>query len=53
MVEREGKQVSVPIQDLTLEEIESKIEEFNKFGAGYFGHADELTRYKNERRASA
>jgi magnesium-transporting ATPase (P-type) len=53
LVERKKKQVVVPIDKLTSTEIDSKIRELRTMGQGCFEHADELSHYKDERRATA
>lgn len=53
LVERQNKQIVVPIHKLTIAEIESKIDELRRMGQGCFAHADELGNYKDERRATA
>lgn len=50
--ERDGKQVIVPVDDMTDEEIDAKADEHRAMGRGHFAHADELLRYKSIRRAA-
>lgn len=49
VVERNGEEVIVPVNQLSDEEIEAKIAELKKIGNEALGHADELSYYKNER----
>lgn len=53
LIERRGKQVVVPINRLNEVEIRSKMQELRGMGQGCFEHADELSRYLDERRAIA
>lgn len=49
-IEREGDQVIVPIDQLSDPELDAKINELRAMGEGCFEHADELTRYKGQRK---
>jgi len=48
-VTREGRQQSVPIEQMTVEEIKDKAQEYRRIGKGNFQHAEELERYAAER----
>lgn len=49
MVDRDGDQIGVPVQELTDEEIEGKAATYRSMGAACFAHADELDRYRHWR----
>jgi hypothetical protein len=46
LVERDGRDVGVPVVDLTDEEIEAKASEYRTMGAACYAHADELDRFR-------
>lgn len=52
LVERDGDQIAVPIEQLTDQEIDEKIAELERMAAGCKCHAEELRRYKGSRRAA-
>ena len=49
-VERDGEQCIVPTLQLSDDEIDAKAAELRRMGEGCFMHADELMRFKAERR---
>lgn len=49
MVDRDGDQIGVPVQELSDEEIEAKASTYRSMGAACFAHADELDRYRHWR----
>jgi hypothetical protein len=51
LVEREGEQTVVPIDQLTEGEITTKIREYERMAAGCIEHAEELRRYQQQRAA--
>src|SRR5262245_32771826 len=53
IVERNEDQVTVPVELLTDEEIDAKILEHERQSAGHLSHAQELMRFKSERRTAA
>jgi hypothetical protein len=53
LVERRKKQTVIPTDRLTSAEIAAKIQELRAMGQGCFEHADELSNYLQERRATA
>ncbi len=48
-VKRGGVEQGIPIEKLTLEEINAKCQMLKRMGDGCFEHADELERYRQER----
>lgn len=52
-MERGGKSWLVPIDELTDEEIDRKVSEYESIGRGVYLHAAELLRYKNQRGQAA
>jgi hypothetical protein len=50
-IERNGEPMLVPVGKMSDVEVERKIEELRKIGAGNLAHADELERYLRDRRA--
>jgi len=53
VVRRNGDDVGVPVEDLTDDEIDLKSDRYREMGRTCFSHADELQRFKRERRAAA
>lgn len=53
LISRGGDQVLVAINQLTDEELEEKAREYEVMAQGCLKHADELRRYRRERRAAA
>jgi hypothetical protein len=49
LIEEEGVTVSIPIEDMTDEQIAEKEAELTAMGTGCFEHAAELQRYRIER----
>lgn len=49
-VEREGGIVGVPVTEMSDSEIDGKAEEYRRMGDALYAHADELERFKRERR---
>jgi hypothetical protein len=52
VVRRDNEDVGVPVHDLTDAEIDSKGALYRNMGAACYAHADELDRFKHNRRAS-
>lgn len=50
VVNRDGEDIGVPINDLTDEEMEAKAESYRKMAATCYAHAEELDRFRRERR---
>lgn len=53
VVNRHGEQKIVLVENLTDDEIDAKIQEHEVQSAGHLLHAEELRRFKSERRQSA
>lgn len=51
--EERGVQVAVPVEDMTDAQLEAKEVELMAMGAGCYQHADEIRRYRDQRRAAA
>jgi hypothetical protein len=52
-IDRNGEPMLVPVAQMSDQEVEQKIGELRKIGAGNLAHADELERYLRDRRAVA
>lgn len=52
VVERDGEDVGVPVQDMTPPELEAKVRHYRKMGAACFAHADEIERFMESRSAA-
>jgi Rps23 Pro-64 3,4-dihydroxylase Tpa1-like proline 4-hydroxylase len=51
--EERGVQVAVPVEDMSDAQLEAKEVELMAMGAGCYQHADEIRRYRDQRRSAA
>lgn len=53
VIDVDGEQTYVPVDEMTDEQIDAKADELRRFAVGAMKHADELVRYRDSRRRVA